>query len=123
MFPIYPLFCLSAVVTLHLLPVRDSYCHSFSPTVTILTLTGLLVQDWLKFIDRVQTTLLYDLVVDMGISLVLSQEILTVVLGVARMPRLLRRFFISHLPTLTLAVFLLLSLSRAVALHIGIHRV
>ncbi|CAI8055708.1 Alpha-1,2-mannosyltransferase ALG9, partial [Geodia barretti] len=44
LFPIYPLFCLSAVVTLHLLP-----------------------------------------------------EILTVVLGVARMPRLLRRFFISHL--------------------------
>ncbi|CAI8037241.1 Alpha-1,2-mannosyltransferase ALG9 [Geodia barretti] len=66
LFPIYPLFCLSAVVTLHLLP-----------------------------------------------------EILTVVLGVARMPRLLRRFFISHLPTLTLVVFLLLSLSRAVALHIG----
>ena len=68
---------------------------------------------------------LYDLVVDMGISLVLSygiQEILTVVLGVARMPRLLRRFFISHLPTLTVVVFLLLSLSRAVALHIGIHR-
>ena len=41
LFPIYPLFCLSAVVTLHLLPVRDSYCHSFPPTVTILTLTGL----------------------------------------------------------------------------------
>jgi alpha-1,2-mannosyltransferase len=66
LFPIYPLFCLSAVVTLHLLP-----------------------------------------------------EIFTVVLGVARMPRLLRRFFISHLPTLTMVVFLLLSLSRAVALHIG----
>ena len=39
----------------------------------------------------------------------------------ARFPRLLRHVFLSHLPTLTLVVHTLLSLSRAVALHTGIY--
>ena len=52
-----------------------------------------------------------------------EQEMSTILLSLARVPRPLRRLsslFLSHLPSLTLTAHTLLSLSRVVALHHGI---
>ena len=53
-----------------------------------------------------------------------SQELSTVLLGLLRVPRPIRRLTslsLSHLPSLTLILHTLLSLSRAVVLHRGIY--